>query len=261
MNTEPTSRAICGLEWMDRVFNYSPGDNPYHVPDTRSQDHSSRIKGEKSMTSSNPNSASEFLGDQRSSRLTANTKAERRETGVLPSSCSPTTSAGLSLSPSFPPPSGGYHFFTPTYPRSRVVPAATSDAASFSSTSPVTPAPLLSADAAKGGRRCCGRGPHARSHQCGLPLSSLSHSTSPAGFTGSDERSHCLLTAGDGELFSLGRGTFGRLGTGREDDEVVPTARGSALRHREVTAYVRHRRRRRRSLPHRSLLVDTSSFT
>ena len=29
--------------------------------------------------------------------------------------------------------------------------------------------------------------------------------------------------AGNGEVYSLGRGTFGRLGTGREADEHVPT--------------------------------------
>ena len=30
--------------------------------------------------------------------------------------------------------------------------------------------------------------------------------------------------AGNGEVYSWGRGTFGRLGTGREADEHVPTA-------------------------------------
>ncbi|KAK3161817.1 hypothetical protein QOZ80_1BG0081910 [Eleusine coracana subsp. coracana] len=35
---------------------------------------------------------------------------------------------------------------------------------------------------------------------------------------------HTVALTGDGEVFSWGRGMFGRLGTGREDDELVPTA-------------------------------------
>lgn len=35
---------------------------------------------------------------------------------------------------------------------------------------------------------------------------------------------HTLALTGDGEVYSWGRGTFGRLGTGREADVHVPTA-------------------------------------
>ncbi|TVU35259.1 hypothetical protein EJB05_17138, partial [Eragrostis curvula] len=35
---------------------------------------------------------------------------------------------------------------------------------------------------------------------------------------------HTLALTGDGEVYSWGRGMFGRLGTGREGDELVPTA-------------------------------------
>jgi len=38
-----------------------------------------------------------------------------------------------------------------------------------------------------------------------------------------------LVIAGDGEVYSWGRGPFGRLGTGREDDELVPTAVAPAV--------------------------------
>lgn len=37
---------------------------------------------------------------------------------------------------------------------------------------------------------------------------------------------HTLALTCDGEVYSWGRGTFGRLGTGREADEHVPTAVG-----------------------------------
>ncbi|KAJ4957783.1 hypothetical protein NE237_024894 [Protea cynaroides] len=33
---------------------------------------------------------------------------------------------------------------------------------------------------------------------------------------------HTLALAGDGSVYSWGRGTFGRLGTGKEDDELLP---------------------------------------
>jgi hypothetical protein len=144
---------------------------------------------------------------------------------ALPSSCSPPTSARLSLSPSFPLPSRGYHFFTPTCPRSRVVPAATCDACIFLH--------LISRPARSPAVRGCRPrwSPSLRARPTRSPspvrtptLSSPPRSTSPAGFPGSDETSRGLLTAGDGEVFSWGRGTFGRLGIGREDDEVVPTA-------------------------------------
>jgi hypothetical protein len=177
------------------------------------------MNSEKSTTS-----ASEFLGARRS-RLTANTAVVRGGTGVLPSPCSPPTSARLSLSPSFPLPSRGYHFFTPTSPRPRVVPAATCDARIFLL--------LISRPARSPAVRGCRPrwSPSLRARLTRSPspvrtptLSSPPRSTSPAAFPGSDERSRGLLTAGDGEVFSWGRGTFGRLGTGREDDEVVPTA-------------------------------------